>query len=201
MSDKYNKRMYTIGEFYKILYYALRNMKYLRRAKKSKDMDNKFFERIMLAVTEVNGCEICSYKHTEVALKEGMSQEEINSILSGSMDNIPTNESIAIFFAQHYAENKGKPSQEAWLRVVDTYGESKALAILGAIRVIMIGNSYGIAVGALFNRLKGKRVKKNNLGYELGMTFVIIPFIPIVIVHSIMSKITKKPLIEFNKQK
>ena len=100
MNDKFYKRMYTIGEFYIFLQEALRTIKFTKQAKKSKELNNKFIERIMLAVTEVNGCEICSYKHTEVALKQGMSQEDINSLLSGNAESIPEEESVAIFFAQ-----------------------------------------------------------------------------------------------------
>ena len=157
MNDKFYKRMYTIGEFYIFLQEALRTIKFTKQAKKSKELNNKFIERIMLAVTEVNGCEICSYKHTEVALKQGMSQEDINSLLSGNAESIPEEESVAIFFAQHYADKKGRPSKEAWQRVVDTYGEQNALGILGAIRGIMAGNTHGIAVSALLSRIKGKK--------------------------------------------
>jgi AhpD family alkylhydroperoxidase len=199
MEDKYNKRLYKISEFYRFLQEALRTMKYVRRAKRSKDLDNKLFERIMLAVTEVNGCEVCSYKHTEFALKEGMSQEDINAILSGSTENIPEDESVAIFFAQHYADSKARPSKEAWQRVVDTYAEKKALGILGTIRIIMIGNTLGIAFGAFKNRLKGKKVEKSSLGYELGMLLSIIPFLPIAIIHSIIASIFCRPLIKFDK--
>lgn len=197
MNDKYYKRMYTIGEFYTFLQEALRTIKYTKQAKKSKELDNKLIERIMLAVTEVNGCEICSYKHTEVALKEGMSQEDINSLLSGNAESIPKEESVAIFFAQHYADKKGRPSKEAWQRVVDTYGEQKALGILGAIRGIMAGNTHGIAVSALLSRIKGKKISKSNIGYELGMILSIIPFMLVAFIQNIILNITKKPLLNF----
>ncbi len=197
MNDKYYKRMYTIGEFYIFLQEALRTIKYTKQAKKSENLNNKFIERIMLAVTEVNGCEICSYKHTEVALKEGMSQEDINSLLSGNAESIPEEESVAIFFAQHYADKKGRPSKEAWQRVVDTYGEQNALGILGAIRGIMAGNTHGIAVSALLSRIKGKKISKSNLGYELGMILSIIPFLLVAFVHSIILNIINKPLLNF----
>jgi AhpD family alkylhydroperoxidase len=197
MNDKFYKRMYTIGEFYIFLQEALRTIKFTKQAKKSKELNNKFIERIMLAVTEVNGCEICSYKHTEVALKEGMSQEDINSLLSGKAESIPEEESVAIFFAQHYADKKGRPSKEAWQRVVDTYGEQNALGILGAIRGIMAGNTHGIAVSALLSRIKGKKIKKSKIGYELAMILSIIPFLFVAFVHNIILNIIKKPLLNF----
>ncbi|WP_256205872.1 carboxymuconolactone decarboxylase family protein [Carnobacterium iners] len=38
-------------------------------------------ERIMLAVTQVNGCSVCSYTHTKMALEVGMKSEKIKNIL------------------------------------------------------------------------------------------------------------------------
>jgi len=198
MSDKYYKRMYTVSEFYTFLQEALRTMTYMNKAKKTNALDNQAIERIMLAVTEVNGCELCSYKHTEEALKHGMTQEEINQMLSGGKDHIPEDESVAIFFAQHYAESKGKPTKEAWERLVDSYGESKALGILGATRAIMMGNTHGIAMSALLSRIKGKKIEKSSLGYELRMSLSIIPFLPTALVHSFVLNRRKKPLLNFS---
>src|SRR5699024_10206364 len=102
----------------------------------------------MLAVTEVNGCEICSYGHTKYALEQGMSNEEIKSFLTGNPENISSDEMPAIIFAQHYVDTKGHPSEEAWNRIVQEYGNGKALGVLGAIRMIMVGNRYDIAIKA-----------------------------------------------------
>ena len=56
-------------------------------------MNFKFKERTMLAVTEVNGCIMCSYVHTKLSLKAGLSNEDIKEILAGDLDGIPANES------------------------------------------------------------------------------------------------------------
>lgn len=52
-----------------------------------------------------------SYGHTKIALEMGMSEDEIHQILTGQMDDYPPEESKAIFFAQHYADMKGKPAE------------------------------------------------------------------------------------------
>ncbi len=115
----------------------------------------------MLAVTEVNGCEVCSYYHTKEALKAGLSEDEISSMLTGSTENIHKDEAIAIFFAQHYAETAGHPDKEAYRRLIQNYGQTKGEGILAIIRMIMMGNAYGIAYGAFKkNRIKGHSVKK-----------------------------------------
>lgn len=192
MSQQFNKRLYSVSEYYTIIRYALKTMKYMARGRKSGDLNKNFISRIMLAVTEVNGCEMCSYYHTSEALKNGMSQEDISNLLSGDLERVPPEESVAIFFAQHYADQKGKPKRSAWNRLVKTYGLQKAYSILAATRIIMFGNVSGIALGALKNRLSGNPIAKSNLGYELAITFSTLIFFPIGLVHNFGESILKK---------
>ena len=112
MGQEFYKKIYSIQELYIALYKGLRTMKYMMRNKKSKQIDQNFIERIMLAVTQVNGCEICSYGHTKLALEQGMSNKEIQMLLSGNTEGIPSEEATAIFFAQHYADNRGNPKND-----------------------------------------------------------------------------------------
>ncbi len=194
MDDKFYKKKYSIRQFYIILYKAIRTMSYLRRAKKEKLIDSKFMERIMLAVTEVNGCPICAYGHTKMALEIGLNEEEIKQLLSGETKEIPISEGPAIIFAQHYADAKGNPSQASWERMVEIYGATKAKGILGTIRMIMMGNVYGMALSAFGSRLKGKAVKLSFF-YEIGLILSLIIFLPVAIVHAIVSKLFKRPII------
>lgn len=194
----YNK-FYNMKEAYLTLYKGLRTFKYMRKGIRSNQISPQFKERIMLAVTEVNGCEICSYGHTKYALEQGMSNEEIKSFLTGNPENISSDEMPAIIFAQHYADTKGHPSEEAWNRIVQEYGNGKALGVLGAIRMIMVGNAYGIAISAFKSRIKGKKVKQTSLFYELKIILSLIPALPIALIHSMISNLLKTPLIDFNK--
>lgn len=192
MSQQFNKRLYSVSEYYQIIRRGLKTIKYMIRGRRSGDLNKNFITRIMLAVTEVNGCEMCSYYHTSQALKNGMSEEDISSLLTGKLNNVPTNESVAIFFAQHYAQLKGKPTRSAWNRLKSTYGNEKAYAILAATRVIMFGNVSGIALGAFKNRLLGKPVSKSNLGYELAIILSTLVFIPGALLHNLGESLLKK---------
>lgn len=137
----------------------------------------------MLAVSEVNGCEMCSYYHTKEALKSGLSEKEIQNMLQGEWKEIPGEEAIAIYFAQHYAESSGNPDAKAWKRVVEKYGEGKAEAILAYIKVIMMGNVYGLAAGSFMNRFKGVQVnKKSSIGLELSILLSAIIFFPVLFI-------------------
>lgn len=192
------KKKYTVREFYTILYKGIRTFTYFKKHKKNEQLSYSFTKRIMLAVTEVNGCEVCSYAHTKDALEQGMDEKEINQLLVGVTDETPTNELKAILFAQHYADTKGNPTQESWEEIIDTYGEDLALGILGAIRMIMVGNSYGIALSAFKSRVKGKAVKQSSLLYEIRMLLSIIPLLPATIIHSFIAKVFNVPMISFS---
>lgn len=199
MQNSVGRELYSVKNSYRILYDGLRTIKYLLRARKSNDLNPKFSERIMLAVTEVNDCAGCSYAHSKMALEAGMSHEEIGNMLSGVLDDIPDDELLGVLFAQHYADSRGNPSKESWERIVENYGTLKAKAILGAIRVIMIGNTYGIPLGSFLNRFKGKPDIRSNLLYELSMFLTFIIYAPIALIHSLIADLFKTPLIRFEK--
>ena len=182
MAQIFNKRIYGVKEFNRFFSDAMASFSIIRKARKKNLVSKEFQKRIMLVVTEVNGCQLCSYWHTKEALKSGMPEEEIKNMLSGNLEDIPKEEGVALFFAQHYAESAANPDAKAWQRVMDTYGKEKAETILAFIKVIMMGNVYGIAVSALLNRLKGKPVKKSNFLHELGIIFGVIIFIPVLFV-------------------
>jgi AhpD family alkylhydroperoxidase len=191
------RKPYSLGEAYIIYLKGIRTAKYMRKEKEAKRLDSKFIERIMLAVTNVNGCEMCSYAHTRMALEQGMSSEEIKNMLQGEFDHVPEIQIDAILFAQHYADRRGNPSQASWERIVEVYGKELAFGILGAIRIIMIGNAFGIPLGSFLNRFRRKKGVKNNLFYEVGMLFSALIYTPIVLFHSLFLSILRKPLIKF----
>jgi AhpD family alkylhydroperoxidase len=189
------KKLYSVPESYRIYYDGLRTARYMSRARRNKDLEPEFMERIMIAVTGVNDCSICSYAHTKMALEMGMDNKEILKLLSGIIENVPSEEAPGIIFAQHYADSRAHPSREAWERLVDIYGLPKAMGILGAVRMIMVGNVYGIPWGSFFNRFAGKSDKRSSLPYEARMIITCILFTPVVIIHAMVSNLFRKPVI------
>lgn len=192
-----SKTRYSAMEIYWIAFDAFRTIRSLGRARKGGELDRRFMERIMLAVTEVNGCPLCSYAHTKMALESGMSLEETRNMLAGTKDDIPSDELAAILFAQHYAETRGNPSEGSWRRIVDIYGLTKASGILGSIRTIMLGNAIGIPFGSLINRVRGKSDPNSAISYELGMTLSTPFIVPASLMHAVLSTLKKKPMIDF----
>ncbi len=193
---EFGRKLYSVRESYWIFYNGIRTIKYMIKCEKNNEISSIFIERVMLAVTEVNKCAICSYAHSKKALDAGMSNEEIQSMLSGIIDTIPSDEIAAVMFAQHYADSRGNPTREAWQRIVDVYGISRARGILGAIRTIMIGNTYGIPWSSFFNRFRGKPDPRSSLFYELSMILGGI-LIPVCFIHALISDLLGKPIISF----
>lgn len=170
------RQLFSIFEFYQIITLAFRSIPLLRRAKAAEKMNHAFLERIMLAVTEVNGCAMCSYFHTKVALEAGFSAEEIRNMLGGDLAGVPADELEGVLFAQQYADMRGKPSHECWQRIVGTYGETGALGVLAVTRMIMLGNAIGIPSGSFLNRFRKRPDPRSNVFYELMMMLALIVF-------------------------
>jgi AhpD family alkylhydroperoxidase len=103
-----------------------------------------FRERLMLVVTEVNGCRYCSYYHARLSLQAGVSQAELRTLLSGSIpSSTPSEELPALAYAQHWAESNTHPDPEARQRLVEIYGEEVVEAIEIVLRMIRSGNLLG----------------------------------------------------------
>lgn len=172
-------KLYSIPEAFVILFRAMRSLPVLRRSVKTGTLNEMWKERIMLAVTEVNGCAMCSYEHTKIALEAGMSGEEIAAMLAGEAGDVPKDELASVMFAQHYASNRGKPTKAAWERLNGVYGKEAARAVLAAVQVIMLGNTVGIPMGSLRGRIKGKREQvdaRSSALYEVAMIFAMIVY-------------------------
>jgi AhpD family alkylhydroperoxidase len=173
---------YSVREIYRITLLALRTTRAARHAR----CDPAASERVMLAVTEVNGCEICSYAHTRRALEAGLSDAEVRELLGGVTAGVPDGQLAGIAFAQHYADTRGHPDPAAWTELVDRHGAEQALCVLRAIRLIMWGNALGIPLGSLRSRAKGAPERGSSLSYEtrtlLGSALVT----PVALVHALV---------------
>jgi AhpD family alkylhydroperoxidase len=195
------KRKFSLTEMYRTAVFAPRAMSKLIRNKKSKEIDQNFVKRIQLAVTEVNGCAICSYGHAKMALRQGMGNEEINSFLSegGGGNFIKPEEAKAILFAQYFADSRGFPKKYAYDSIVKEYGAKKAQIILSAAQMMLVGNMYGIPLSAFLSRQKGKPYKDSSLFYEFRMLTVGILFLPIAMVHGFLRTCIGLPNQRFDK--
>ena len=142
------------------LWHITKSPCYLIRAIRGKPVSHAFRERLMLAVTAVNGCRYCSWAHTGAALRSGVPNNEVASLLTGSVDNCPTEEAIALIYAQHWADSNGKPDSEAIERLVQHYDAETCKTIDIILHMIRAGNYIGIAYARLIERLSFRRRRK-----------------------------------------
>jgi AhpD family alkylhydroperoxidase len=166
--EAFAKRIYTPRSLLADLRGILAHSQDILSAMRSQRVDHAFVEKVMLAVTAVNGCRYCSYGHARAALASGVSQEEVDLLLSGEVGHVGPEEAPALFFAQHYAESNGHPDPEMVQRLVETYGPEKARDIQAYIRMITMGNLTGNTFDALLSRLRGRPARDSSLGSEMA---------------------------------
>jgi AhpD family alkylhydroperoxidase len=195
--SKPGRPLFSLAEGYRIYYLALRTVPYMMRGEKSGLMSAKLRERLMIAVTEVNGCAMCSWYHVRMALETGMASDEIHRMLAGELADVPEEDLTAVLFAQHYADTRGKPDKAAWEALKARYGKATALAMLGAIRGIMLGNLVGIPSGSLLRRLGVKRFRidsRSILAYELAVLLSGVIMMPLAALHAGIAALLRLPV-------
>lgn len=157
------EREFTLKEFFPIMLEGNKSLVFLRSKlvshwiKKHKILSKDLKSSIMLAVSSVNGCTMCSWVHTKKALSSGMEVSDIKNILSGQYDHVPNDQLIAILYAEHYAETKENPSLESLKRLVAEYGQDKAMVIQSLCHIITMTTTLGITFTGFRNRLLFKK--------------------------------------------
>ena len=194
MTQVFNKRIFTLREHFKIMNHAAKSFGMLLYVKKHKLFSKKFKERIMLSVTEVNGCEMCSYVHTKISLNSGMNRYEIKEILNSSKDNIPDYELVGVLFGEHYADSHELPDKEAVDRLIEEYGREKAKIICAILGMVTLTNSMGISMGLFKERLFFRRVKRSRLFNELGIPLLTITAFPFLFIYHKIKSLVKTPI-------
>ena len=193
MAQVFNKRVFTMKEHIRIMKHAAKSLGLLMYVKKHKLFNKQFKERIMLAVTEVNGCELCSYVHTKISLSSGMNSSEIKELLNGIKDDVPEEQLVAVLFAEYYATSHEKPEKEMVNRLINEYGREKAKIICAILGMITLTNSMGISLGLFKDRLMFKRVKKSKLFNELGIPLSTMTVFPMLFIYYKIKSFFKTP--------
>lgn len=144
MAKRFRRRYYThLSTFWQDVREILGRRGQIRAALRAQ-VSLPFRERLMLVVTEVNGCRYCSYFHAQVALTSGIPEPELRELLAGSIPTqTPPEEIPALVYAQHWAERDGRPEPEAERRLREIYGDARADAIQIVLRLIRFGNLLG----------------------------------------------------------
>lgn len=142
--DKFKRKFYrTPRQFWGDFTFLAKNRREIRAVMRHNLLSPAFRERLMLAVTAVNGCRYCSYFHAREALVTGISQEDVELLLSGVVEHCPEEEVAAVLYAQHWAESDAHPDPEARQKLAEIYGDEITAAIELTLAIIRMGNLAG----------------------------------------------------------
>ncbi len=158
MKTEFRKRYYhTIFAPFKDIVFILGKIPLMIRNRINGWVRSDFQERLMMAVTAVNGCRYCNYYHTRVALRMGFEPEEVKNLLAGEIDNPDPDEVKALLYAQHWAESNGKPDSDLRDQIIDYYGHNRSAIIETILRMIRFGNLSGNTFDYLLFWISGGR--------------------------------------------
>lgn len=142
--NRFNKRTYhSLRNVLRDFSAVTRQRRQIKTLMHGDTLSDAFRERIMLTVTEVNGCRYCQYAHAKIALSAGLPASEIESLSAGIFHHCPPDEVPALLYAQHWAEENGRPEAAMREKMHINYGEGKTLDIELVMRMIRMGNLLG----------------------------------------------------------
>ena len=192
MTKKFDKRIITVRTQNEHIRTFIKHSDAFVEAQINPVISKSFSESVSLAISQVNGCKLCSYTHAKNALKAGMSEEEIEFLLSGGFDNTPKEHLEALLYAQHYADTKGNPEKETTQKLLDTYGEEQTKDIMASILMMNLTNLHGNVLEAFKLRLKGKAVEYSSLWQEIGVLINFFKVMPVIIFKMLKYKLLMK---------
>ncbi len=191
-SPKFSKRCLTWRRLGPTIRYALHGSLRMKNVMKSKKITPQLIEKIMLAVTAVNGCRYCSYFHATMAIRSGLVSQDVIEMLQGDIGACTEEEAYICAFAQHWAESKETPSREMLLSLVKRFGIDTAKDIIAPIQMITMGNLFGNTIDSFLARLQRRNQQKGSIGLEFLIFLFALPVLPFLLKQMALSPIMKK---------
>ena len=192
MEQIFSKKIFTARLFLSDLGYLILHLPTIIKIFVLNRKPEHLIEKIVMVTDAVNGCIYCSWMDAKLAMRSGVSEDEIRNLLKLEFytDASPY-ELNALLYAQHYAETNRRPDPEMTKDLFDSYGEKIANDILVAIRMVTFGNLYFNTWLAVISRFKGKPAPDSNVVFELAYflfnSVIIVPFV-------ILRKLDKKAI-------
>lgn len=117
-----------------------------------------FRQRLWLVVTSVNDCRYCRYLHSNIALRCGVSFEEVQALSSGEITSSPTEQRPALLYGMHWAKQDGRTDAEAHARLMKGYDKRSVRLLELVLRLIRFANLFGSTWDLMLLKLsRGRR--------------------------------------------
>lgn len=197
--EYFNRRILNFTNWIRLTFQFLRSFPRLLIIKLTKRIEPSLQEKILLSTTSINHCVLCARFASEMAFKDGVTKEEVLSILNTDLsesNKCSEDEIIALLYAQNYAETNGYPGKDITKRLHDFYGEKTAEDIMVLTKKSHLFNLNGNTYSAFISRLKGKKAPRSNLIFEL---FIFIINSPVIVPSWIFVKLRKNDF-SFNQE-
>ncbi len=172
---KFQKKYYSRWKDFRDDYqFLISRRSQIRAAMAPERVSTAFRERLMLVVTEVNGCRYCRSFHAPQAFKAGVPQEELLELLAGLVpESTPEREKLALVYAKHWAEYNAVPDPDYDRKMIEVYGEETFHSIQIILRMIRMGNLLGNTGDFFLHKLSfgllgGERKKAQSVHLEEG---------------------------------
>ena len=192
MTHGFTKRIFTASLFFSDLGFLLWNLPKIITVFSKKQDPKQLIEKILIVTDAVNGCIYCSWLDAKLAVKSGISEEEIINLLKLEFHTDASESELnALLFAQHFAETNRNPDPEMTNKLFEFYGEKTAKNIILAIRAVTFGNLYFNTWGAIISRFKGNPAPNSNVIFE--MVYFLLNFM-IITPFVILRKLDKKAI-------
>lgn len=154
-------------------------------------IEHPFAEKVMLAVVGAHGDAFCDRAHVNYALRQGLTREEVESLLRGEVEHATVDEAPALFFARHYVEQGGEPDPDLFRRLVEAYGRRTARDIITYVRLVTFVNLVGNTLDAFISRVLGRPARSTTLASELStlavFVFGVAPLIPVLALRAALT--------------
>lgn len=186
MKKSFDKKVFTAVLLIEDIGYFLFNIPLMFRSFQDNKISKAFREKIMTVTSAVNGCSYCTWFHAGQALSGGMHEAELKDMLNLQFNsNASEFETMALMYAQHYAETNRNPESEITKKLITHYGSRTAGHIMFFIRMIFFGNLFGNTWDSVISRFKGKPTENGSIIFEIGFFIASFWFmIPIMIVSN-----------------
>jgi len=192
MKPGYTKRIFTAGSFCSNLGFLLWHAPKIIGVFTGKHHPEHLIEKILIVTDAVNGCMYCSWLDAKLAIKSGVSEEEISNMMKLQFHTDASRSELnALLFAQHFAETNRNPDPEMTAKLFDYYGKETANNIILAIRTVSFGNLYFNTWGAVISRFRGNPARNSSVIFE--MVYFLLNFI-IILPFVILRKLDKKAI-------
>lgn len=160
----------SLREYFSLFRVTFARMRDLRKISQEEKITPQFREKLMVASSAVNQCAYCSYLHSRTALEQGISQEEIDTIFKNDVSQFSEEDLPGILFAQHFAETKGKVSEDALQNIEEKYGTILTRQMQAFLQTVLFGNlCCNIYVSFKKNLLTKERKNRLRLVYFLSI--------------------------------